>query len=125
MFHCPYPGCNRKFYELARLKEHHRAPPDRVKKAKGHGKELDKCPKCGEMLEKGKRHFGCDAERKGWDPVNMSGERRLACIRKLFVCQLCGANRLQCTTVCRENTDIDKAIFDLQLLEMLNISWMY
>lgn len=80
MFVCPFPGCNRKFYELARLKEHYRAPPDRVKKAKGHGKELPACPKCGESLEKGKRHFACDTERKGWDPVGGGAPRGAAAL---------------------------------------------
>jgi hypothetical protein len=27
-FYCPYPGCNRSFAELWRLKVHYRAPPD-------------------------------------------------------------------------------------------------
>ncbi|GFH15568.1 protein TIC 21, chloroplastic [Haematococcus lacustris] len=27
-FFCPFPGCNRSFAELWRLKVHYRAPPD-------------------------------------------------------------------------------------------------
>ncbi|KAG1655772.1 hypothetical protein FOA52_008479 [Chlamydomonas sp. UWO 241] len=62
-FYCPYPSCNRSFVELWRLKVHHRAPPD-VRgsgKERGHGVELDICPKCREELKPGRHHVGCIA----------------------------------------------------------------
>ncbi|CAG9466466.1 unnamed protein product [Pedinophyceae sp. YPF-701] len=65
-FHCPFPGCTRSFAELWRLKVHFRAPPD-VRgsgKERGHGRELDRCPKCAEELKPGKHHIGCSASRK-------------------------------------------------------------
>lgn len=64
-FYCPYPGCNRSFAELWRLKVHYRAPPD-VRgsgKERGHGTELELCPKCGKDLKPGKHHVGCSAGR--------------------------------------------------------------
>eukprot|EP00803_Ostreobium_quekettii_P004681 evm.model.scf_1722.1 EVM.evm.TU.scf_1722.1 scf_1722:29228-31818(+) len=60
-FYCPFPGCNRSFAELWRLKVHYRAPPD-VRgsgKERGHGAELAGCPKCGMELKPGKHHVGC------------------------------------------------------------------
>lgn len=60
-FYCPFPGCNRSFAELWRLKVHYRAPPD-VRgsgKERGHGAELAACPKCGVDLKPGKHHVGC------------------------------------------------------------------
>ncbi|PSC75702.1 regulator of CO2-responsive genes isoform B [Micractinium conductrix] len=62
-FYCPHPGCNRSFAELWRLKVHFRAPPD-VRgsgKERGHGTELQFCPKCGKDLRPGKHHVGCSA----------------------------------------------------------------
>ncbi len=56
-------GCNRSFAELWRLKVHFRAPPD-VRgsgKERGHGTELQFCPKCGKDLRPGKHHVGCSA----------------------------------------------------------------
>jgi hypothetical protein len=64
-FYCPYPNCNRSFAELWRLKVHYRAPPD-VRgsgKERGHGCELQYCPKCGKELRAGKHHVGCFAGR--------------------------------------------------------------
>lgn len=64
-FFCPYEGCNRSFAELWRLKVHYRAPPD-VRgsgKERGHGCELQFCPKCGKELKAGKHHVGCYAGR--------------------------------------------------------------
>lgn len=60
-FYCPYPGCNRSFAELWRLKVHYRAPPDirGSGKERGHGTELTHCPKCGKTLKPGKHHVGC------------------------------------------------------------------
>ena len=66
-FYCPYPGCTRSFAELWRLKVHYRAPPD-VRgsgKERGHGTELQHCPKCGKELKPGKHHVGCYASRSG------------------------------------------------------------
>lgn len=66
-FYCPYPGCTRSFAELWRLKVHYRAPPD-VRgsgKERGHGTELQHCPKCGKELKPGKHHVGCYAGRSG------------------------------------------------------------
>ena len=66
-FYCPYPGCTRSFAELWRLKVHYRAPPD-VRgsgKERGHGTELQFCPKCGKELKPGKHHVGCFAGRTG------------------------------------------------------------
>ncbi|KAK9832535.1 hypothetical protein WJX81_006934 [Elliptochloris bilobata] len=64
-FFCPYEGCSRSFAELWRLKVHYRAPPD-VRgsgKERGHGCELQFCPKCGKELKAGKHHVGCYAGR--------------------------------------------------------------
>lgn len=64
-FFCPYPGCQRSFAELWRLKVHYRAPPD-VRgsgKERGHGCELQWCPKCGRELRAGRHHVGCFAGR--------------------------------------------------------------
>lgn len=62
-FYCPFPGCNRSFAELWRLKVHYRAPPDirGSGKERGHGTELTHCPKCGKNLKPGKHHVGCSA----------------------------------------------------------------
>ena len=49
-FHCPFPGCQRSFAELWRLKVHHRAPTDirGSGKERGHGTELPMCPRVRE-----------------------------------------------------------------------------
>lgn len=65
-FYCPYPGCNRSFAELWRLKVHYRAAPD-VRgsgKERGHGAELESCPKCGAELKPGRHHVGCAAGKQ-------------------------------------------------------------
>ncbi|GLC46524.1 hypothetical protein PLESTM_001885400 [Pleodorina starrii] len=64
-FYCPYPGCNRSFAELWRLKVHFRAPPDirGSGKERGHGTELTHCPKCGKTLKPGKHHVGCSGSK--------------------------------------------------------------
>eukprot|EP00798_Chlamydomonas_sp_ICE-L_P009196 gene9196-16335_t len=60
-FYCPYPTCNRSFAELWRLKVHYRAPPNirGSGKERGHGAELDICPKCMAVLKPGRHHVGC------------------------------------------------------------------
>lgn len=65
-FYCPYEGCNRSFAELWRLKVHYRAAPD-VRgsgKERGHGAELESCPKCGAELKPGRHHVGCAAGKQ-------------------------------------------------------------
>ena len=65
-FYCPFPGCNRSFAELWRLKVHFRASPD-VRgsgKERGHGQELAHCPKCSEALKPGKHHIRCSGAVK-------------------------------------------------------------
>lgn len=62
-FHCPFPGCNRSFVELWRLKVHYRAPSD-VRgsgKERGHGGELPYCPRCKQTLHnvQGSHHTNC------------------------------------------------------------------
>ncbi|KAK9806818.1 hypothetical protein WJX72_003738 [[Myrmecia] bisecta] len=60
-FHCPFEGCTRSFMELWRLKVHYRAAPD-VRgsgRERGHGMELEACPKCCQVLKPGKHHVGC------------------------------------------------------------------
>ena len=48
-----------------RLKVHYRAPPDirGSGKERGHGTELQYCPRCGKELKAGKHHVGCFAGR--------------------------------------------------------------
>lgn len=77
-FYCPYPGCNRSFAELWRLKVHYRAPPDirGSGKERGHGTELMQCPKCGKSLKPGKHHVGCSAGRSA--PRQATKRTRLA-----------------------------------------------
>ena len=46
-----------------RLKVHYRAPPD-VRgsgRERGHGRELQACPRCAAPLEAGRHHVGCSA----------------------------------------------------------------
>lgn len=64
-FYCPFPGCNRSFAELWRLKVHYRAPPDirGSGKERGHGTELTHCPKCSKALKPGKHHVGCSGSK--------------------------------------------------------------
>lgn len=71
-FYCPYPGCNRSFAELWRLKVHFRAPPDirGSGKERGHGTELTHCPKCGKTLKPGKHHVGCSGSKTNARQVN-------------------------------------------------------
>ncbi|BDA49739.1 hypothetical protein COCOBI_14-3590 [Coccomyxa sp. Obi] len=66
-FYCPYPNCTRSFAELWRLKVHYRAPPDArgSGKERGHGCELQFCPKCAKELKAGKHHVGCFAGKAG------------------------------------------------------------
>lgn len=81
-FYCPYPGCNRSFAELWRLKVHYRAPPD-VRgsgKERGHGTELKYCPKCNKELKAGKHHVGCSAGRPS---VRASSKKKNA-VRRFF-----------------------------------------
>lgn len=54
-----FPPSNR------RLKVHYRAPPDirGSGKERGHGTELQYCPRCGKELKAGKHHVGCFAGR--------------------------------------------------------------
>ncbi|KAG2493953.1 hypothetical protein HYH03_007883 [Edaphochlamys debaryana] len=62
--HCPFPGCTRSFKELWRLKVHYRARPD-VRgsgKERGHGMELERCPRCETRLLRG-RHHKCALSR--------------------------------------------------------------
>lgn len=62
-FFCPYPGCQRSFIDLWRLKVHYRADPD-VRgsgRERGHGRELPACPKCHVTLERGRHHVNCKA----------------------------------------------------------------
>jgi len=65
-FYCPYEGCNRSFAELWRLKVHYRAAPDirGSGKERGHGSELEQCPKCGAELKPGRHHVGCAAGKQ-------------------------------------------------------------
>lgn len=45
---------------------HYRAPPD-VRgsgKERGHGTELEFCPKCNKDLKPGKHHVGCSASKR-------------------------------------------------------------
>ena len=109
-FYCPYPGCNRSFAELWRLKVHYRAPPDvrgsgacsatgraatpslhrgpltarpprpRAGKERGHGTELTHCPKCGKGLKPGKHHVGCSATKPSATP-RASGTKRQKLVR--------------------------------------------
>ncbi|KAK9824296.1 hypothetical protein WJX72_009227 [[Myrmecia] bisecta] len=64
-FYCPHPNCDRSFGELWRLKVHYRAAPDirGSGRERGHGGELDHCPKCGQELLVGKHHVGCVSGR--------------------------------------------------------------
>ena len=66
-FYCPFPNCTRSFAELWRLKVHYRAPPDArgSGKERGHGCELQFCPKCSKELKAGKHHVGCFAGKAG------------------------------------------------------------
>ena len=65
-FYCPFEGCNRSFAELWRLKVHYRAAPDirGSGKERGHGAELEACPKCGAELKPGRHHVGCAAGKR-------------------------------------------------------------
>ena len=80
-FYCPYPGCNRSFAELWRLKVHYRAAPD-VRgsgKERGHGAELSSCPKCGAELKPGRHHVGCAA---GKHAASQQDKRRALKVRQ-------------------------------------------
>jgi len=82
-FFCPYEGCNRSFAELWRLKVHYRAPPD-VRgsgKERGHGCELQFCPKCGKELKAGKHHVGCYAGRAA---PRHNAAKRMKMVRRLI-----------------------------------------
>lgn len=90
-FYCPFPGCNRSFIDLWRLKVHYRAASD-VRgsgRERGHGLELPACPKCGKVLERGRHHVNCAAGKaapsqasrradKGGDERRVSGTKRKA-----------------------------------------------
>lgn len=85
-FYCPYPGCNRSFAELWRLKVHYRAPPD-VRgsgKERGHGTELKFCPKCNKELKAGKHHVGCSAGR----PSGRTSSKKKGPVRRQQLCEL-------------------------------------
>lgn len=86
-FYCPYPGCNRSFAELWRLKVHYRAPPD-VRgsgKERGHGTELKFCPKCNKELKAGKHHVGCSAGRAG----GRAAAKKKNAVRPWWCCRCC------------------------------------
>eukprot|EP00210_Caulerpa_lentillifera_P002242 g2154.t1 len=77
-FYCPYEGCNRSFAELWRLKVHYRASPD-VRgsgKERGHGAELESCPKCGAELKPGRHHVGCAAGKSSTSQQQQQQRRR-------------------------------------------------
>lgn len=68
-----------------RLKVHYRAPPDirGSGKERGHGTELQYCPRCGKELKAGKHHVGCFAGRSA--PRQAAKRFRLVSgIRKFF-----------------------------------------
>lgn len=50
---------------LMRSQVHYRAPPDArgSGKERGHGCELQQCPKCEKELKQGKHHVGCFANK--------------------------------------------------------------
>ena len=88
-FWCPFPGCNRSFGELWRLKVHYRAPPD-VRgsgKERGHGTELQFCPKCDAELKPGKHHVGCVAGRSARRSVKRVKQVRLRARRGSHSCR--------------------------------------
>ena len=60
-FCCPFPGCDRSFAHLWRLRMHYRTPPELggPDEERGHGSELPACPKCSSTLVLGKHHGDC------------------------------------------------------------------
>ena len=84
-FYCPYPNCTRSFAELWRLKVHYRAPPDArgSGKERGHGCELQFCPKCAKELKAGKHHVGCFAGKAGAKQAAKRSKVGLAQLRKV------------------------------------------
>jgi len=50
---------------LMRMQVHYRAPPDArgSGKERGHGCELQQCPKCEKELKQGRHHVGCFANK--------------------------------------------------------------
>lgn len=60
-FVCPIPGCNRRYAELWKLRQHVRAPKRPAKGQGGHETELTHCPKCNVQLHPGQAHLGCAA----------------------------------------------------------------
>ena len=67
-----------------RLKVHYRAPPDirGSGKERGHGTELQYCPRCGKELKAGKHHVGCFAGRSA--PRQAAKRFRLVSVLFLF-----------------------------------------
>jgi len=65
-----------------RLKVHYRAPPDirGSGKERGHGTELQYCPRCGKELKAGKHHVGCFAGRS----APRQAAKRFRLVRKSF-----------------------------------------
>ena len=78
---------------LRRLKVHYRAPPDirGSGKERGHGTELQYCPRCGKELKAGKHHVGCFAGRS----APRQAAKRFRLVRVFFVsCALASAPRV-------------------------------
>ncbi len=73
---CPHPGCNRSFAVLWRLKVHYRAPVDARGSGveRGHGQELDRCPKCHVEFQEGRHHVNCRAGRTAGPPNPKRGK---------------------------------------------------
>jgi hypothetical protein len=78
-----------------RLKVHYRAPPDirGSGKERGHGTELQYCPRCGKELKAGKHHVGCFAGRS----APRQAAKRFRLVRRvLFYFKCASASALEC-----------------------------
>ncbi len=53
--------------KIIQMQVHYRAPPDArgSGKERGHGCELQQCPKCEKELKQGRHHVGCFANKGG------------------------------------------------------------